>query len=311
MDILIYGKTIFTQTVIMALLMLIGYVLAKMGKLSRPTIAQLTDLVFWVVTPCVIIHSFLDVQFDASYIIKMLEAAGLALFSHLAGYAAGFVFYKVRPNSRRTVYRFGSMISNAGFMALPLAQAVFSGDGVLLVSIYVIMVNIFNWTLGRAMFKSEEKVPVRKMVFNPGVIGVILGVLAALLKQVYLPSMISDTVSYLSALNTPLAMLVTGFYLVGTSVRSCVKDGFAWLTAFIRQIGLPVVLMLLYHFVFGVSGLLLQSAVLAVSAPCAVIVVMFSARFGGDEKIASQTVSLSTVTSILTMPLMLMLAQLL
>lgn len=292
----------------MLLLIIVGFILTKRKMLSRATISQLTEILLWIVTPAVIVKSFLNVQFSTEYIFNMLLAALLALLSHLAGFAAGFIFIKVRPHSRQTVYRFGSMISNAGFMALPLAEALFSSEGVLFVSIYVIMVNIFIWTLGRSMFKTDEKTPIKKMIFNPGIIGIIIGIAAAALKCIFWPQMLTEAISYVAALNTPLAMLITGFYLVGASARSCINDGCAWLMIFIRQIALPVIMMLLFKFVFGIDELLMLSMVLSISAPCAVMVIMFSAKYNGDEYIASQTVSLSTITSIITMPLIMTIA---
>ena len=114
----------------------------------------------------------------------------------------------------------------------------------------------------------------------------------------------------MAAMNTPLAMIVTGYYLVGTRIKACITDPFAWLTVLLRQAALPILLMLLYRYAFGIGGMLLMSAVLPVAAPCAVIVIMFSAAFGGDEKTATQLVSLSTVTAILSMPLVLIVSQL-
>lgn len=311
MEILEYGKNVFTQITIMGIQIFMGYLLTKREKLTKTSVKSIMDIVFYIATPCVIADAILNVNFDSRYLNSLLMAALVAVLSHAVGLLAGLVFRSVKPQGEQAVYRFGTAAANAGFVALPLAQALFDSEAVLLVSIYVIVLNIFNWTFGRRMFPSEEETSIWTVIFNPGVIGVLLGILALLLKATYMPTPFTSVISSMGALNSPLAMLITGHYLVGSNIKACLSNRYSWMTLFLRQIGVPLVVILSARFLFGISGSLLSSIALPVSTPCATIVILFAAQFGGDTKIASQMVSFSILSSVLTTPLMLMFCRLL
>lgn len=305
-----YAQKSSTQVLVMALLILVGYIFTKYKKLTKDGISQMTEILFFIVTPCLIVNSFLSVTINKEQIINLLIASGLGIVSHLTGYLFGYAFTKVKPYEKQAVYRFGSHISNAGFMALPLAQAMFGSEGVLYLSAYVVVLNLFAWTSGRALFKSDIKVSKVKIILNPGTIGVTFGILAVLLKQVFMPELVENTISYLAGMNTPLAMIITGYYMVGTSLKDCLKNQFIWTTMIFRQILIPLILALVYKFIFGLSGLILLCTILPVSAPCAVITVLFAARFKSDEKTAAELVSFTTAASIITMPIIILITQL-
>ena len=127
-----------------------------------------------------------------------------------------------------------------------------------------------------------------------------------LLRLWHLPAAASDCIRMVADVNAPLAMLLTGFYLVGTDVRHAVADGWSWLTIAIRHALLPLALLAVYHYVLGAEGLLLTAAILPACAPCPVLMVMFAASYGGNARRASELAAVSTVLSVLTMPLVLM-----
>lgn len=306
MGLIDYGIAVFGRILIMAILLGLGFVLARAGRLGRDTVREMTFVVFRVVTPCVIADAMLRVDFSGGFLRTLAAGVGLAALSHLAGYAAGLVFPRSLPRADRCVYRFGCHISNAGFIALPLAQAVLPPAGVLLVGMYVIVLNVFSWTLGVNMYPGRPRLDLRTILCNPGLLGLALGLGAMLLRLWHLPQAASDCIRMVADVNAPLAMLLTGFYLVGTDVRHAVADRWSWLTIAIRHALLPLALLAVYHYVLVAEGLLLTAAILPACAPCPVLMVMFAASYGGNARRASELAAVSTVLSVLTMPLVLM-----
>lgn len=311
MNIIEYGKVVLNQILIMAILIAIGFFITKYKKLSGKAVEDMTFIVFRIVTPCVIINSILTVNFTKDFLYQIIIAAVFAIASHLLGILSGCVFAKTQNINKKCVYKFGCLITNAGFIALPLAQIALDANGVLLVSIYVIILNIFLWTIGKSFFPHEPETGFLNIIMNPGIIGFIGGMLALLVKLIYLPSIFTVTISMISALNTPLAMIITGYYLVNINLKEAILNTKIWYVIFIRQVALPLFTIIITRYVFGISGTLLASVVLPVAAPCGLIVIMFAARYGGDVKTASQMASLSTVLSLITLPLSLMFCKLL
>ncbi|MBE6611209.1 MAG: hypothetical protein E7632_01850 [Ruminococcaceae bacterium] len=306
-----YSLTVLTQVLIMAILTAIGFFVTKAGKFSKKTAEDMTFVVFKIATPAVIMKSFIEVDFTADYLAMIAMAALLALISHLLGLAAGLVFLRMKHCENAAVYRFGCLISNAGFIALPLAQATLDAESVLLVSVYVIVLNIFTWTIGKAYFEPGGKLGIMNILINPGTLGVMGGLVMLIIKLFGMPELISDTVNAVAAINAPMAMMITGYYLVGTDIRAALRDGRLWLVLAFRHILLPVAAMLLYRYAFGIGTQLLCAAIIPLCAPCAVIVIMMAASTGGDQKTACRMASVSTILSVVTMPLVLTLCMML
>ena len=140
------------------------------------------------------------------------------------------------------------------------------------------------------------------MVLNPGPIGVGMGI-PLFLFSVELPSVIHAPVNMLAALNTPLAMLVIGFYLAGAEFRRVLRTPVAYFAAAVRLAGCPLAALGgLYLLRAHLPREMMLAMVVAASAPVAAMVSMFSSKFGRDVDLSVGLVSGTTLLSILTMP---------
>ena len=124
------------------ILMAIGWWLGKTGRLSRQTRAQLTDLVIMVILPCAIFRSF---QMDLSDGV-MMSALLILLISFVIQilYAlCNMVLYRWMDEDRRNCCKYGTMVSNAGFLGMPITEGVFGSTGLLYASVFLIPQRIF------------------------------------------------------------------------------------------------------------------------------------------------------------------------
>ena len=204
--------------------------------------------------------------------------------------------------SRQIVLRFGTVFSNCGYMALPLQQAILGNDGVFYGAAFIAVFNLVNWTYGLFLMGGKEtKITAKKVFINPGVIGISIGLLL-FLTPLELPTLILSPVQSLAALNTPLPMLIIGYYMAKITSFSVLKDKKLVLSICLRLVFLPLcVFGILYA--CGLRGTLFTSMVIAASAPTAANTVVFSAMFKRDSSLAVAQVAISTLFSILTMPL--------
>lgn len=304
-----YFITVAVQVAILFVMIAAGAVLIKVRMLRKSGIGQLTDILLYVVTPCVIIHAFLEVELNLDTLKSLLICAGCALMTHLAGILIAFAFRKNQPASRQGVLRGCVIFSNGGFMAIPMAQALIGSKGVFLISAYIIILNIVTWTYGVSLYRTEKKTNWTKILLNPGTIGVLIGFPLFLLR-IQLPAILGDPVFYLAQLNTPVAMLITGYYLITSSLKTGLKDAGLWIASFLRLLAVPVLVLCLYKFVFQLKGDLLAACMIPACAPSAVNNMLIAAKFKGDAALASRIISVSTILSIVTMPVILMLTKL-
>lgn len=301
--------TVGQQVIVLFILIGIGAVLSKTGLLTEHTAKHCSDIVLTIVTPCVIIQSF-----QRPLDMAMLKGLGLAVLIafliHIGSILLAHLLLHDPVAERERVMRVGSVLSNAGFMALPLQNAILGEVGVFYGAAYVAVFNIILWTYGLVTMSGDRKnMSPRKLFINPGILAVAIG-LVLFLGSITLPSVLAAPIGHLAALNTPLPMLIIGHYLVQSDLRKALRDKAAYLCISLRLVIIPLAALGLM-WVCGVRGDLLVSCVIAASAPVAVATTMFAARFDGATDLSVNAVSLSTLLSIITMPLIVGLAQML
>ena len=304
--------TVVQQVIILFVLIGIGFGLTKKKLFSEKTIAELTTFILYLVTPCVIIESF-NRPFDAEMLNALLLSFLAAIVVHVLSIFIAFLFIRDRDKNTQTIFRFGVVFSNCAFMALPLQQALLGSEAVFYGSSFIAVFNLFVWTHGYGIMKIDPENKGQKksgqMIFsqliktllNPGIASVFLG-LFLFLTSTKLPFFIQKPIQYLAALNTPLPMIVIGFYVASVKDFSILKDKKMFLASFLRLIFIPLLSLVLFYAV-GIRGLLLSSLIISASTPVGATLVMFSIKFNKDAKKAGAFVAFTTLVSVLTMPI--------
>ena len=201
------------QVGVLFALMSVGFFCNRRRLLNDVAIKGVTELLVLIVTPCVIIHSFIQQTFAVSLLGDLGWALAVAIFSHVVGSMIALFCLHDRDARREGVLRFAAIFSNAGFMGLPLEYAILGADGVFFGAMYVVVFNIACWTWGVAvMCRGAKATNLRSILVNPGTVGVALG-LPFFLFSLKLPEVVGRPLQMLADLNTPLAMIMVGWYL--------------------------------------------------------------------------------------------------
>ena len=295
--------TVFTQVSVLMLMIAVG-IMTEAGA------ACCTDIALIIATPCVIIKSLMR-RFDAAVMKSLLLAVALTLLVQVLMITLGTLLLRSKDLKRQRTLRFGSIFANCGFMSLPLQEVMLGADGTLYGSAYVIMFNLVVWSYGVYLISGDKRyIQPKKLFVNPGIAGLLIGLIIFVF-SVPVPQVLSSTVNYLAAIYTPLPMLIIGYHLSKTNVLKAFKDIKCIAAVVLRLLVYPLVsLGVLY--ILGVRDTLLVSVIISLSAPVAAVTTMFSSKFGGgDTALSVDMVSLSTVLSIITMPAVITLAQIL
>jgi predicted permease len=262
------------------------------------------------VTPCLIVHVF-QRPFEVHLLSGLVWAFGAAFAAHLLGVTASFLI-RVGDGRRRSVLRYAVIFSNAGFMGIPLEQALFGEMGVFYGAVYVVMFNLVSWSYGLVvMCGSMKDVRMRSLFINPGTVGIALG-LPLFLLSIKLPTILGTPVKMLADINTPLAMLVIGWYLAQADFGAVARAGEAYFTAFLRLVAIPAAVIAgMYaasRIVPGFDRTMAVAIAASSSAPVAALTTMFAARYGRDVPMSVGIVAGTTILSVLTMPVLVGLA---
>ena len=126
--------------------------------------------------------------------------------------------------------------------------------------------------------------------------------------RIKLPEIVIQPVTHLANLNTPVPMLIIGFYLATSNMTKALKDVHAYISIFIRLLGIPLLALVVMYFI-GIDSVVLCAVVIAASSPVAAFSTMMSAKYNRDTQLSAGIVCASTLFSLLTIPLVVGLAQ--
>lgn len=295
------------QVLVLFILIGVGFACGKKGILTDESSKKITDIVLYVVTPCVMISAF-QREFSMHLLGNILITALCATASIAATVFIAKLIFHDKNTARKKVLQFSAIFSNCGFMSLPLQKAILGDDGWFYGSIFVAVFNVIVWSYGLVMMSGDKKqMSVKKLAFNPGIVGVLIALIIFVLR-IKLPYIISQPIDYLAALNTPLPMLIIGFYLSQADLKKAFTDAGAYLAMAVRLAVVPLLSMFVMH-LLNVDPTIMIACVIESSAPTAATTTMFAAKYGRDVELSVSIVASTTLVSIITMPLIVALAQ--
>lgn len=298
--------SVILEVAVILLLILVGYFTVKKGMFTKESLGSITSFLLYIITPCLIVSSFLSAESGKLDGWTLLLAAVLPALSIVISIALSYLFFRKEPSGRRRVLRFSMIFCNVGFMGIPLVEGIVGSEGVLYGSFFIAVFNIFCWTYGYVMM-GGGKVRLKALLLNPGVIGIVIG-LPLYLLDVPVPALIERPIELISALNTPLAMIVVGGYIAQVKLRAFVSDLAVYKMAVLRLVVAPLLYLALV-WLLRPDETLLMSTVIQAATPVAANCVLFAVQYGSDAELASKSVAVSTALSVVTIPLLTVLVQ--
>ena len=305
--------TVARQVAILFVLMGFGAVMRKAKFFKDNAIDGIVNVLILVVTPCLIVDVF-QRPFDPSKLKGLGVAFALAVLIHAVLIVLSRFVVRHRDEDVRCPLRLAAVFSNAGFMGIPLEQAILGDAGVFYGVVYVVVFNLFIWSWGYGTMRdstargTQRQALSAKMWVNPGTVGLVLGAPLFFL-SVRLPEVIAVPVHHMANLNPPLAMIVIGYALVGAEFGKVLRTGAVYVAAAVRLVACPLLaIAALYPFRATLDRNMMLAMAIAASAPVASMVSMFAQKFGRDVDVSVSVVSGTTLLSILTMPVVIALA---
>lgn len=298
--------TVGGQVMMLFLMMIAGYCLGKAKLLPKSALASLTNLVIYLALPCMLIGAF-EMEATAERVHGFLWVLAATVLVHLLNFAVAHVCLRDPDDGRKRVLVDCAVFSNCGFMGYPLLASLMGDIGLFYGSAYNLIFTSLLWTLGLSYLQKEGPLQLRKLFLNPGILGMALG-FSVFLFQIHLPPVLESTVDYLGNIAVPLPMLIIGCQLAHADLRKLLHDRWSWAGAALRLLVLPLMALAILA-LLGLRGDMLMATVICAAAPPAAIVAMLAENCGRDPVLASGVVSFHTLLSVITMPVVVSIAQ--
>ena len=265
------------QIVELFLMILMGYVIVKLGLVTDDDSKILSKIVLYIVIPCVMINAF-QIDYTPDKIQGMLFALVASVVLQVLLLIAVWMMGKEW------------VVFGCVFMAVQL---------------------IFMWTHGKYIISSGDRIDWRKIVLNINMIAIFIGAVLFLLK-IHLPVIVDDTLRAVGSTIGPVSMIVTGMLIAGMNLRDIFTNRRVYAVTFLRLLLVPVLALI----ILKISGLvtwhpqgekILLVIFLAVITPSASTITQMCQVYGGNSKYSSAINVMTTLLAIVTMPIMVLL----
>ena len=311
-------------TVIFLLLLAVpGFIFAKTKMFPKTASETLSVIVLYGCQPILFFTSFQGCAFSLDIAVNMLLVAGITLVAHLMMFLlVKVLFAKWQDDDKVKLVKYLSVFSNCGFMGLPFLQSLFTNSAlqaelVVYCAVVLAMFNILNWTFGVYIItKDKTQITAKKVLFNPVILAVIvsLALFLALQKPLVdfttagtvgykLVTKLMSSLQFLSNMVTPLSMFVIGIRLANIEWKQLLTDKWAYIATSVKLVAMSWLTMFLVAFL-PIDSTIKYTVFFLLSMPCATSGAMMAVQFGKDSDFASVGVVLSTICSVVTLPLM-------
>lgn len=323
------GDLFLTGAISVGMLLLMavpGFILGKMRSVNTESAVKfLSVMLLYILQPFVTFDSFLNTAYDPEVLINIVIVFVFTCVTIGAVLAVGSFAMRFTKFGKDVggVIAYGGAFGNVGYMCIPFLQLMAPGDYVIILyaTVSVVAFNLMAWTVGNfALTGDKRHISLKRALLNPPTLSFILalplfllnlnfikaeGLTGAALKIV---SGIQEVIGLFSDMVGPLAMVLLGLKLADIRFGELFADGRVYIAAGIKLIFFPlfgVALTALMSLFMNVESISLN--LIATSAmPCAQNVIMFSTLYDKDSALAAKEVTVSTLLSIVTIPVMLL-----
>ena len=300
-------STLLGKMLVFAVLMLIGYLMARRGAIGPAFTRTASSLVLNVFMVGTILNSMISTGAERD-LSNLPEIILMTFMMTLIGYATAWLvtrLVRIEPDDAPS-FEILMGVGNSMFIALPIAGALYGAYAVFIVSLSCIPFNVFLYSYGVWRIRGTESGKLRvKDMFSIPLIATLLGLLILVL-DLSVPKVIVDIFSSLSGATMPMSMMVIGASLGSVSLLDAFRNPKLAILSAVRLILIPILTWVICRFLTDDPVLLMTCMIIAAS-PSAVIVSVIAIQYGRDGVFASEAVQHSTICSIVTIPLLIQL----
>lgn len=301
--------TVLTNQLIqLFLIMGFGYLLYKVGVMDADFNKKLTNFVLKATMPCMIIASVFEVSEDRDYNkIFVTFAAAIAMYALLP--IVGMLIAKIiRCKPENTgLYVFMTVYTNASFMGFPVIESVLGPKALFYGAIFCMIFNITCFSMGVTEINypesAENKKSLKEIFLHPGVWSAIVAVIIYFIHPT-IPRFITGPVSSVGKLTSALAMILMGASLAKIPVKQIFSEVRPYVFILIRQVAIPLLAWPVLSMLIA-DPVILGVTMIILAMPTANMAVMFAIEYDRNETLAAKNVFLSTLLSIVLLPLVL------
>lgn len=296
------------QIVVFFLMMACGFLVVKRGLIDAKSSRMLSVICIYIIMPCVMINAF-QIEYSKSIRDGFLLAVAAAVLIHI--FLLVFVRIIGKPLKLSVVEKASIIYSNSGNLVIPMVTVVLGEKWVIYASAFLSVQMILMWTHGESLMEAKAGVNWKKILCNINLIAIIIGIIL-FFARIRLPVVIGNTMSQISATLGPVCMIMLGMTMTEVNWKEIFSHSRIYLITALKMIVTPLFVLLLLKYsplasMVKDGQMILLISLMAVITPSATTVVQLAQLYDEEPVYASTINVMTTIVSIVTMPLMVML----
>lgn len=285
-----------------------GYLFIKSKKVSPDAIPAFANVLMYLCSPCLTVYSFSQVTYTSSLLKDMIILFSASMLLQILILLFFYLmFRKKTDNIKYRICIIATTLGNCSFIGVPLLEAVMPDypEALIMSVAYFLGMNLLGWTVVSAIITNDKKyISLKKALINPAFLSLLIA-LPLFFTNTKLPAEIASMITLLGRMSTPMCMLIMGMRLATVELKSLFTDKLQYAAVFVKQIIMPLLGLLLIS-LFPVSTDLKRTMFILCATPVASVVLNFAEMLGEGQKTAANLVLLGTLSSLLTIPLLML-----
>lgn len=300
-------QNMLNMQMMMFLLVAIGFLIRKKGIVGTEGRKNMIDLCLFVTLPFNVLNSFLR-EWDWDLLISCSVILLLSIGYNAVSVLFSILLYRRNSLEKQKPLKYGTIVSNGGFLGNPIIEGIYGSSGLLYASLFMLPVRIVMWSYGVTVFlRGEESAAenkkgglLKKIITHPCIVAIYVGAII-MIGGIGLPTFLKNTIAGLSNCNMPLSMMLVGMLLAEIDPKGLI-DKTMWFYTFVRLILMPLVIYGLTAFL-PIDAQLRGITVIMAGMPAPITTALLSAKYGGDEEYATGMIFVTTLLSLITLPI--------
>jgi len=289
--------------VILFIIVVLGYVLCKMGYMGDKFDQKLSSIVIDITAPALILSSVMGDELpDRTLILPLL---GVGFLTYILLLVFGFYVPRLisRNRDEQGMIGFALMFANVGFIGYPIVASIFGPKAIFYAALLNMPNTFFVFTAGVMLIKGEHNLRQLnlKVLFGPGMMAAFIAALLVAL-NIKTPDMIARPVTMVGNITVPAALMIIGSAMARLPLKEIVGSPKVYLVSFLRLAVVPLTIYSLFR-VCGVSDIVNDINTIVIAMPVASFGTMFCMKYGRNPSFITEVTFITTVGSIITIPL--------
>ena len=307
-----HNLIIIEQLIFLLVLIATGWVASKLGVITESVRDGLVKIIFNITLPLLLFTNFSNLDLTPQILSNSLIVILISFLSIVFMLLAGGLFarFSGASDGERSVFVVHNGFGNILYFGFPVINALYGELGLFYASIYSFVSIMMLWTVGVWIFTRGGHMDFRtrlKSMFNPNSIAIIAG-FALFVLNIRIPGFLLKPFHSLGETTTYLSMLYIGALLGLMKVKGVFGNRLVWITTFNKNLLYPIIIMFATVFVTRtffpeIDSMLLSVVILEAAMPCMANIVIVARIFNSDEKLATANLFVSTLMSMVTLPL--------